>query len=279
MLENLSTNTLDAYRRDLIKLSLYLHSHDSSLLNAEEHHLEQMLLSTQQTEKNTTRARQLSAWRRFYLYLLQQKQRQNDPCAGLITPKQAQRLPKTLSEASVEALLQMPDIDKPLGLRDKALLELMYATGLRVSEAISLQMNQIDIHNGVLQTIGKGNKERMVPMGEYAQKWLTRYLVESRPLLLTGHQCDALIVTRRKQAMTRQMAWVIISGYASVLGLGKVSPHTLRHAFATHLVNHGADLRSVQLLLGHSDITTTQIYTHVARTRLQQLHQKHHPRS
>ena len=276
--ENLSANTLAAYRRDLSKLSRLLRAQDGSLLLATQDQLTQVLVASEKTEKSSTRARQTSSWRRFFLYLLSSGQRSDDPCARLKTPKIGQRLPKALSEEHVEALLLAPDIDTPLGLRDRALLELMYATGLRVSEAVTLRMDRVNLLDGIVQPIGKGDKERLVPMGEVAQEWLTRYMRESRPLLLAGAQCDALIVTRLKAGMTRQMAWVLIAGYAKRLGLGKVSPHTLRHAFATHLVNHGADLRAVQMLLGHSDISTTQIYTYVAHERLQRLHQQHHPR-
>lgn len=276
--ENLSANTLAAYRRDLTKLSRQLRAQGSDLLSATQEQLAQILVASENVEKTTTRARQVSAWRRFFLYLLSSGQRSDDPCARLKTPKIGQRLPKTLSEEHVEALLLAPDAETPLGLRDRALLELMYATGLRVSEAVTLRMDRVNLLDGIVQPIGKGDKERLVPLGEVAQEWLMRYMRESRPLLLAGAQCDALIVTRRKTGMTRQMAWVLIAGYAKRLGLSKVSPHTLRHAFATHLVNHGADLRAVQMLLGHSDISTTQIYTYVARERLQRLHQQHHPR-
>ncbi|XLM20202.1 tyrosine-type recombinase/integrase, partial [Chromobacterium piscinae] len=177
-----------------------------------------------------------------------------------------------------EALLAAPDVATPLGLRDRAMLEVLYASGLRVSELVGLTLNQLNLLDGVVKTVGKGSKERLVPLGEIAQDWLLRYLKQARPLLLAGHPCDAVFITQRKAGMTRQMAWHLITQYAGRQGLSKVSPHVLRHAFATHLVNHGADLRVVQLLLGHADISTTQIYTHVARERLKQLHARHHPR-
>lgn len=276
--DNLAINTLNAYRRDLLKLEHQLHEQGCDLLEATPDNLAQILVKNESVEKSTTRARQVSVWRRFYAYIIGSGYLTKDPCARLKTPRIGLRLPKSLSEEHVEALLLAPDVDTPLGLRDRAMLELMYATGLRVSETVSLRMDRLNLLDGIVQPIGKGDKERLVPLGEVAQEWLGRYIEKSRPALLAGAQCDALIVTRRKAGMTRQMAWTLISGYASRLGLGKVSPHTLRHAFATHLVNHGADLRAVQMLLGHSDISTTQIYTYVAHERLQRLHQQHHPR-
>jgi len=276
--DNLAKNTLAAYRRDLRKFALRLAARGIRLAEAGRDALEDALLAAGDNEKPATRARLVSTLRRFYQYLCAEGLRADDPSARLAAPRLGQRLPKTLSELNVEALLNAPDVNTPLGLRDRALIELLYATGLRISELVSLRRDQLDIVNGLVQPIGKGNKERLVPIGEVAQEWLTRYLMEARPLILAGAQSDALIVTQRKDGMTRQMAWYLISGYAKRLGLPKVSPHTLRHAFATHLVNHGADLRVVQLLLGHADISTTQIYTHVARERLKQLHARHHPR-
>jgi integrase/recombinase XerD len=275
--DGLSANTLAAYRRDLNKLAQRLEQAGSSLVQADAGILADVL-ATRADEKPATRARLLSAARRYYQAQLQNGVRTDDPCARLVAPRGVARLPRSLSEAHVEALLAAPDCDTPLGLRDRAMFELLYATGLRVSELVNLRLEQVSLNEAWVATVGKGNKERLVPLGEVALDWLLRYLRESRPLLLAGAVSDALFVTQQKSAMTRQMAWYLISGYARRIGLSAVSPHTLRHAFATHLVNHGADLRVVQLLLGHSDISTTQIYTHVARERLKQLHRQHHPR-
>lgn len=277
--DGLSKNTLSAYRRDLSKLAARLEAAGARMVDASPEQLEQALLQGVDSEKPATRARMVSAMKRFYQYLAQAKLRVDDPCARLRAPKLGQRLPKSLSERHVEALLAAPDVATPLGLRDRAMLEVLYASGLRVSELVGLTLQQVNLLDGLVKTMGKGNKERLVPLGELAQEWLQRYLSEARPLLLAGAVCDAVFVTQRKAGMTRQMAWLLISQYAKRQALPAVSPHVLRHAFATHLVNHGADLRVVQLLLGHSDISTTQIYTHVARERLKQLHAKHHPRA
>ncbi|AOZ50153.1 site-specific tyrosine recombinase XerD [Chromobacterium vaccinii] len=276
--DGLSQNTLAAYRRDLSKLAARLAEQGATLEAAGPADLERALLAGVASEKPATRARLISALRRYCQHLLRSGIRSDDPSARLASPKRGQRLPKSLSEVDVEALLDAPDTETPLGLRDRAMLEVLYASGLRVSELVGMTLNQLNLLDGVVKTMGKGSKERLVPLGEIAQDWLLRYLKEARPLLLAGRPCDAVFVTQRKAGMTRQMAWHLISQYASRQGLSKVSPHVLRHAFATHLVNHGADLRVVQLLLGHSDISTTQIYTHVARERLKQLHARHHPR-
>ncbi|KUM03650.1 site-specific tyrosine recombinase XerD [Chromobacterium subtsugae] len=276
--DGLSQNTLAAYRRDLAKLSGRLQAAGATLAQADAEQLRQALLAGVDSEKPATRARLTSALRRYYQHLAQSGQRADDPSAGLATPKQGLRLPKSMSEQAVEALLLAPDVATPLGLRDRAMLEVLYASGLRVSELVGMTLTQLNLLDGVVKTMGKGSKERLVPLGEIAQDWLLRYMREARPLLLAGLPCDAVFVTQRKAGMTRQMAWHLISQYAARQGLAKVSPHVLRHAFATHLVNHGADLRVVQLLLGHADISTTQIYTHVARERLKQLHARHHPR-
>jgi integrase/recombinase XerD len=276
-LEGLADNSRAAYRRDLEKLAARLADAGDGLLQASRESL-LAVLTQDEAAKPSTRARLVAATRRFYQYAVKSGWLAQDPSAHLATPRQGLRLPKTLSEACVVALLAAPDVDSPLGLRDRAMFELLYATGLRVSELVNLPLAQLHLREGYLTTVGKGNKERQVPMGQLAQDWIGRYLQEARPLLLAGAQCDALFVTQRKDAMTRQMAWLLITRYAKGLGLPPVSPHTLRHAFATHLVNHGADLRVVQLLLGHSNITTTQIYTHVARERLKALHAVHHPR-
>ncbi len=202
-----------------------------------------------------------------------------DPTLQIATPKLPRSLPKSLTEQDVEQLLNAPDVDTPLGMRDRTMFEVLYATGLRVSELVTLRIAQVSMDMGVVRVMGKGSKERLVPLGEEALDWLRRYLAEGRAVLLAGKVSDALFVTARAAAMTRQMFWYLIKRHAQHGGLNKsISPHTLRHAFATHLLNHGADLRVVQLLLGHTDISTTQIYTHVARERLKQLHAKHHPR-
>lgn len=275
--DGLSRNTLDAYRRDLCKLAQRLEALGTDLVSVDEAMLTQALLPQAQ-ESTATRARLISAARRFFCYLLKTGVRSNDPLKRLKGPQPVRALPRPLSEADVEALLEAPDAASLLGLRDRSMFELMYATGLRVSELVSLQLGELDLASGVVSTIGKGDKQRLVPMGEVAQAWLLRYLTEARPVLLAGAACDDVFVTVRRSRMTRQMAWFLIKRYATQLGLSHVSPHTLRHAFATHLVNHGADLRVVQLLLGHADISTTQIYTYVARERLRQLHREHHPR-
>ncbi|OWY39764.1 site-specific tyrosine recombinase XerD [Xenophilus sp. AP218F] len=277
--DGLSRNTLAAYRRDLLKLAARLEGEGASLPAADAAELERALLQGVESEKPATRARLTSALRRYYQHLLQSGLRQDDPSARLQTPKRGLRLPKSLSEAHVEALLAAPDTGTLYGLRDRTMLEVLYASGLRVSELVGLTLQQVNLLDGLVKTVGKGNKERLVPLGEVAQEWLQRYLREARPLLLAGQACDAVFITQRKAGMTRQMAWHLISRYAKRQGLPPVSPHVLRHAFATHLVNHGADLRVVQLLLGHADISTTQIYTHVARERLKQLHARHHPRA
>ena len=229
--------------------------------------------------KPRTTARLLSSMKRFYQYGLREGKIQIDPTLQIAAPKLSRLLPKSLSEADVEALLHAPDVESPLGLRDRAMLETLYASGLRVSELIGLKVVQVSLDMAVVKTLGKGAKERLVPIGEQALDWLTRYLREARPSLLSGKSSDAMFVTARASAMSRQAFWYLIKRHAVIAGIDKpLSPHTLRHAFATHLINHGADLRVVQLLLGHADISTTQIYTHVARERLKQLHAKHHPR-
>jgi integrase/recombinase XerD len=231
--------------------------------------------------KATSSARLLSAIRRLFQHLYREKFRADDPSAVLASPKLPQRLPKDLSEAQIERLLQSPVVDQPLELRDKAMLEVLYATGLRVSELVGLSMSDISLRQGVVRVIGKGNKERLVPLGEEAVYWLENYLEYGRPWLLNGVSIDVLFPSQRARQMTRQTFWHRIKHYATLAGIDseKLSPHVLRHAFATHLLNHGADLRVVQMLLGHSDLSTTQIYTHVATERLRQLHQQHHPRA
>ena len=276
----LSANTLAAYRTDLGKLAAWLDQQGSSLLTLQALDLQAYLAwRVDHGFKATSTARLLSALRRFYQYLIREQLREEDPTALLMGPKLGQRLPKDLSEAQVDALLAEPDPADPIELRDKAMLELLYATGLRVSELVGLTIENISLRQGVVRVVGKGNKERLVPMGEEALYWLQRYLQGARTALLGGVSCDVLFPSSRAQQMTRQTFWHRIKLYAERAGIRvNLSPHTLRHAFATHLLNHGADLRVVQMLLGHADLTTTQIYTHVARERLNALHQQHHPR-
>ena len=276
----LSANTLAAYRTDLGKLAEWLDQQGSSLLTLQALDLQAYLAwRVDHGFKATSTARLLSALRRFYQYLIREQLRTDDPTALLAGPKLPQRLPKDLNEQQVDALLMAPAVDQPLELRVKAMLELLYATGLRVSELVGLTIENISLRQGVVRVVGKGNKERLVPMGEEALYWLQRYLQGARTALLGGVSCDVLFPSSRAQQMTRQTFWHRIKLYAERAGIRvNLSPHTLRHAFATHLLNHGADLRVVQMLLGHADLTTTQIYTHVARERLNALHQQHHPR-
>ncbi len=280
MESGLSRHTLAAYRADLVGLARWLAARGSSLLAARRDLLLGYLAQRLQGgAKPRSTARLLSTLRRFYRYQVREGRLQEDPTAQIDSPKLGRPLPGALSEAEVEALLAAPAPDDPLGLRDRAMLELLYATGLRVSELVGLTMDQLNLRQGVVRVIGKGSKERLVPLGEEAGDWLDRYLAEARPALLKGRAAAPLFVTQRGEGMTRQAFWYRIKHYARLAGITReLSPHTLRHSFATHLLNHGADLRVVQLLLGHSDLSTTQIYTHVARQRLQELHAKHHPR-
>ncbi len=280
--KNLAENTLTSYRRDLKMVAEWLERHGLTLLTVQAGDLQSLFAERLEGGyKATSSARMLSAIRRLFQYLYREKARDDDPSALLSSPKLPQRLPKDLSEAQVERLLQAPCLDQPIELRDKAMLELLYATGLRVSELVGLSMSDISLRQGVVRVIGKGNKERLVPLGEEAVYWLENYLEHGRPWLLNGQSIDVLFPSQRAQQMTRQTFWHRIKHYAVTAGIDseKLSPHVLRHAFATHLLNHGADLRVVQMLLGHSDLSTTQIYTHVATERLRQLHQQHHPRA
>ena len=283
-LENgLAANTLAAYRRDLNLLSAWLHSHNSSLLAARELDLQQYFAERHAETKATSANRRLTVFKRFYRWALRERLLVADPTLKLLTAKQPLRSPKTMTEVQVDRLLNAPDATMPLGQRDRAMLELLYASGLRVSELVGLKTLHVSLNDGVLRIMGKGSKERLVPFGEVAHDWLQRYLAQGRPALLRGHQTDALFVTSRGanagEAMTRAMFWQLIKRYALKAGIQHtISPHTLRHAFATHLLNHGADLRAVQMLLGHADISTTTIYTHIARERLKSLHASHHPR-
>lgn len=277
----LSDHTLAAYRADLMALARWLGPRGKRVEQADRADLLASLshrVAAGARPRST--ARLLSSLRRFYRNLLRDGRRADDPTARIDSPKLGRPLPDTLSETDVETLLSAPDTETDLGLRDRAMLELIYATGLRVSELVGLRVDQVNLRHGVVRTLGKGSKERLVPLGEEASAWVERYLAGARPALLAGRGvCDDLFVTRRGAAMTRQAFWHLIRRYASQAGIRKhLSPHTLRHAFATHLLNHGADLRVVQMLLGHSDLSTTQIYTHVARARLKELHGQHHPR-
>lgn len=276
----LSDNTLAAYRSDLIHCSRWLTANRVELKAAKRQHLLSYLsICVKNGAVPRTTSRLLSSLRRFYRYLLREVLIKEDPTALIDSPKLGRPLPKSLTEEQVEELLAAPNIRVPLGLRDRAMLETLYATGLRVSELINLRFLQVSLNTGVVRIIGKGRKERLVPLGEEAISWLERYLVEAREELLHQRSTDILFPTNRGSAMTRQAFWYLIKRYAHLAGIsGELSPHTLRHAFATHLLNHGADLRVVQLLLGHADLSTTQIYTQVARERLKILHARHHPR-
>jgi len=280
MESGLSENTLAAYRRDLCGLAVWLRKRNVSLGDATAADLLSYMAG--QYRRGTalrSNARLLSTLRRFFRYLVREASRADDHTANIEAPKLDRPLPHSLSEAQVESLLQAPDVAETVGLRDRAMLELLYATGLRVSELVELSVDRINLSQGVVRVVGKGNKERLVPVGDEALLWVRRYLDGPRVSLLRGTASERLFVSRKAVGITRQAFWYRIRQYAVRAGIrGHLSPHTLRHAFATHLVNHGADLRVVQMLLGHSDLSTTQIYTHVARERLKQLHQAHHPR-
>jgi integrase/recombinase XerD len=276
----LSENTLAAYRRDLCGLAAWLGELGVPLRDAAAADLLGYMAGQYRKGRALrSNARLLSSVRRFFRYLVREGCRADDPTANIEAPKMDRPLPHSLSETEVELLLQAPDVDATVGLRDRAMLELLYATGLRVSELVNLSVDRINLSQGVVRVVGKGNKERLVPVGDEALLWVRRYLDASRVTLLRGTASERLFVSRKAAGITRQAFWYRIRQYAVRAGIrGHLSPHTLRHAFATHLVNHGADLRVVQMLLGHSDLSTTQIYTHVARERLKQLHQAHHPR-
>jgi len=282
MERGLSENTVASYRTDIMKLLQWMGSNNYrldfiSLSGLQEY---QTWLADQDY-KQTSRARMLSAIRRLFQYLHREKVRADDPTALLVSPKLPQRLPKDLTEEQVEALLDAPDPNDPMELRDKAMLELLYATGLRVTELVSLTMENMSLRQGVVRITGKGGKERLVPMGESAVDWIDMFISQGRGVLLGQNTSDVVFPSKRARQMTRQTFWHRIKHYASVAGIDSdsLSPHVLRHAFATHLLNYGADLRVVQMLLGHSDLSTTQIYTHVATERLKQIHSEHHPRA
>ncbi len=277
MERGLSANTLAAYRTDLAGFAAWLATYGKALISAGPEDLSGYMATRKHVR---SMARLLSCLRRFYQYLVREGRLDADPSARIDAPKLGHPLPKSLTETEVEVLLDAPPTEEVLGLRDRAMLELLYASGLRVSELVNAGVAQVNLSQGVVRVTGKGGKERLVPIGDESQLWLERYLREGRPELLKGRLCDALFVTQRGAAMTRQAFWYLIKRYAQTAGIAaaKISPHTLRHSFATHLLNHGADLRVLQMLLGHSDLSTTQIYTHVAKERLKSLHARHHPR-
>ena len=279
--DGLAKASLASYRSDLLRFAGWLSEHRlGTLCNADDVALTRFVATLSQTLRASSQARYISTLRRFYRHLLARGRNNIDPTLKIAMPAKPSRLPKVLSEAQVDALLAAPQSETALGQRDRAMLETLYATGLRVSELVGLKLHEVNFDMGVVRVFGKGNKERLVPLGEEAIDWLRSYLAEARPALLDKRQSDDLFVTTRGAAMSRQAFWQLIKRYAVHAGIdpARLSPHVLRHAFATHLLNHGADLRVVQLLLGHSDISTTQIYTHVARERLKSLHATHHPR-
>ena len=277
--EGLAKNTLAAYRRDLTLYGRWLAQREVSLDGSSEEHLNAYFAARHAQSRATTANRRLTVFKRYFRWALRERLITADPTMKLQSARQPLRVPKTLTEAQVELLLGAPDVDTPLGLRDRTMLELMYASGLRVSELVTLKTFNVSMNEGVLRVLGKGSKERLVPFGQVAGDWITRYLAQARAAILDGQQSDDLFVTARGAGMTRVMFWYVVKKNALTAGITvPLSPHTLRHAFATHLLNHGADLRAVQMLLGHADISTTTIYTHVARERLKSLHAQHHPR-
>ena len=279
--DGLAKASLASYRSDLLHLARWLKAErGTSLSDIDEATLMRFVARLSATLRASSQARYISTLRRFYRHLLARGRIARDPTFRIAMPAKPARLPKVLSEVQVEALLGAPEAETTLGLRDRAMLEALYATGLRVSELVGLKLHELNFDMGIVRVFGKGSKERLVPLGEVAIDWLRDYLAEARPLILNGRQSDDFFVTSHGAAMTRQAFWQLIKRYAVIAGIdpARLSPHVLRHAFATHLLNHGADLRVVQLLLGHSDISTTQIYTHIARERLKTLHAQHHPR-
>lgn len=277
--DGLSPNTLSSYRNDLKGFDEWCKQHTHTLWEVQSHDVQAYLAHRFPQVKVRSINRLIATLRRFYRYALAANLIQQDPTLHIEAPKMPRSLPKTLSESQVEDLLNAPDVNVPLGMRDRAMLELLYASGLRVSELVNIKISEVSTQDGVVRVTGKGSKTRLVPMGQEAAEWIDRYLASARAEILKGSLSDAVFVTTRGDAMTRHAFWHIIQRYALQAGISQhISPHVLRHAFATHLLNHGADLRVVQMLLGHADISTTQIYTHVARERLQQLHKVHHPR-
>ena len=280
--DGLADNTLSAYRRDITAFAHWLEqTRKYDIDHAQTADIQAWFAHLHPNSRATTANRRLAALKKYYLWARRQQRISVDPCLNLKSAKQPSRFPKTLTMEQVEALLEAPNTQSDLGLRDRAMLETLYATGLRVSELVNLKLLEIDLNAGVVRVVmGKGGKDRLVPLGAEAQHWLNDYCTQSRPALLGVRRSDALFVTQRGGAMTRQAFWLIIKKYAALAAIHTpLSPHVLRHAFATHLLNHGADLRVVQMLLGHADISTTQIYTHVARERLKSLHAQHHPRA
>lgn len=275
--ERLAHNTLEAYRRDLNKIANRLSANNTDFWITDSLTLATAIYA--QNEQARSQARSLSACKRLYNWLTETEQREDNPTRDLKTTKIPYNLPKIITEQQIDRLLNAPDLTTQHGLRDKALLELMYATGLRVTEAVKLRTNEVNLTHGLVNTIGKGNKQRIIPLGEEAAHWIEQYITSARPLLLKNHRCDELFVSQKRTGISRQLAWLIVKQYAELAGIQSLTPHSLRHAFATHLVNHGADLRTVQMLLGHSDMATTQIYTHVANERLKSIVQQHHPRA
>ncbi len=276
--QGLSDNTLSSYRSDLLFFVKWGQVNNKPIIKADWQDLLNFLDSFENASPRS-RARRLTSLRRLYKYLIREAIIEVDPTSKLKSPRAGRSLPKSLTEEEVDALLEAPDIEQALGLRDKAMIELLYATGLRVSELVNMTMQEINLNHGVVRVTGKGDKERIVPMGEEAVEWVERYIKDSRPIILKGVTSDALFPARQGKAMGRHAFWHRIKQLTARAGINKsISPHTMRHAFATHLLNHGADLRVVQMLLGHRDISTTQIYTHVAQARLQSLHAEHHPR-
>jgi integrase/recombinase XerD len=274
--DGLSKNTLESYRYDLKNFSIW---YKKDLIEVTQSNIQEYLAFKFPSSKSRSISRLLATLRRFYRYLLREKIIKEDPTLMIEMPKQSKTLPKSLNEEEVENLLNAPNIDQDQGLRDRAMLELLYACGLRVTELVSILLTELSMNDGVIRITGKGNKTRLVPLGEEAMSWINKYLTHTRDQILKEKKSKFLFVTNRGEAMTRQTFWHIIKKYAFAAGIQKsISPHVLRHAFATHLLNHGADLRVVQMLLGHSDISTTQIYTHIAKERLKDLHEKHHPR-
>ncbi len=280
MERGLSSNTLAAYRADLVALHRWLSERARSLSQTGRAELMDFIAARVEAgARPRSTARQLSSFRRFFRYLVRENIMREDPTAQIAMPKIGRSLPRSLTEAEVESLLAAPVVADPLGYRDRAMLEVLYATGLRVSELVSLTLGQVNLNQGVVRVLGKGNRERLIPLGEEAVRWIKAFVGGARNDILLDRTTDFLFPTRRGDRMTRQAFWHIIKRYALKAGVDRdLSPHTLRHAFATHLLNHGADLRVVQMLLGHSDLSTTQIYTHVARERLKELHAQHHPR-
>ncbi len=278
--DGLAPLTLAAYRRDLALYAQWLATASGKTLSQSlESDLQAFAVARHATTRATTANRRLTVFKRYFRWALRERQMASDPTLKLLAARQPLRVPMSLSEAQVEALLAAPDVDTALGLRDRAMIEVLYASGLRVSELVTLKSVHLGLNEGVLRVLGKGARERLVPFGAEAHAWLRRYLAEARPLILRGQVTDVLFVTARGLGMSRQMFWQLIKRHALTAGItAPLSPHTLRHAFATHLLNHGADLRVVQMLLGHADIGTTTIYTHVARERLRLLHAHHHPR-